>query len=167
MTERINREEYSLEIDFDLHRGTILLPTGFIDVSWNSIEKQLKFRKSESTDLAWEVWTERTYPSIIGLSYPKKRLGFSSTYIEVLYPGSPGYGLHIVLQSTIGVRLAESDFYLDYTAWYSRIVVKSAYEKYVKICTAFDELMSKVERDIRQYTSDASSKDDETLETEI
>lgn len=167
MTERIDREAYSLEIDFDLHRGTILLPEGFIDVSWNSLEKRLKFRKGESTDLAWEAWTERTYPSIVGLNYPKSKLGFSSTYIEYLHPGSPGYGLNICLQSTVGIRLSENEFYLDYTTWYSRSVVKSAYRKYTKICDAFDVLMRKIEKEIRQYTSNAQREEDESLKTEI
>ncbi len=164
---KIEKEGYSLEINFDLHRGGILLPEGFIQVSWHSIEKQLKFRKSESTDLAWDAWTERTYPSIVELNYPKSKIGFSSTYIEYLHPGSLGYGLNVCLQSTAGIRLSEEDFYLDYTTWYSRSVVKSAYGKYTKVCDAFDVLMCKIEKDIRQYTSNAQREQDESLEIEI
>lgn len=163
MTEKLEREEYSLEIDFDSHRGIILLPQGVIDISWDKIKKQLNFEECEATDLAYEVWLARNYEVII---YPKDKLTFTSGYIEYLYPGSPGYGLHIKMP-TQDWRLSKDDFYLDYSDWYSEETIKSAYEKYVRICEAFDNLMSKVEEDIRQYASDAQCEYDDLLEIEI
>ncbi|PYB68548.1 hypothetical protein DMB44_04230 [Thermoplasma sp. Kam2015] len=159
----LNYGPFSTDINFVWHRGTIALPYGKISVSTYELGEFVDLNKSKSTYLAWE-----TLDRILEDHTDKK---FGSSYIEFLYPGSPGYGFNITLPY-IDYDYTEKDFKDDYAGYYSYGVIKRGYRKYVKLVEVYNEIMSGMEREIiaitenvqRMAEEEESNADTESVE---
>lgn len=129
-------------VSYGDHRGEIALPYGWISMSDYELGRKAQLRngkKNEQTsDIAWDA-----FGRIIGkLIDATGKLGFSSSYTEFLYPGSPGYGFSIEVPYASEMPLA--DFREDYGAWYSSDAVRRAYEKHKKIVSAYNNALAEL-----------------------
>ena len=132
----------TIEVEFEWHRGVIPVPAGTITISWYDLGKKLNFRKSVSTDLAWEIW-DRTLSEIIG---HHNGLKFGGSYIEFLYPNSPPLGLNIHMPWSSKYRYSIDDIILDYRQYYPRNVLISAERKYKRIAETYDNTLAEIEK---------------------
>ncbi len=132
--------ENTIEAEFEWHRGTIPVPYGTIEIDWYGLGKKLKIRKSESADIAWEIW-DRTMTKI----KDNDKLKFSASYTEFLYPHGPSLGLSIYMPWSGKHRYSMDDIMLDYEDYYSKNVLISAHSKYIKIADAYDDTLAEIE----------------------
>ena len=140
-------------INYDWHRGMIALPCGKIELNDHGLEKELKFRKSESTDIVWDAW-DKTLHSMV---WKNGGLSFNSSYIEFLHHGSDGYGFHIHLPYLHENVQDWIDFRDNYRSWWSISCIKRAYKKYKALCNFYDTAISKLESEIKKSAINAET----------
>jgi hypothetical protein len=137
-----NVNENTIEVEFEWHRGVIPVPVGTITIGWYYLGKKLNFRKSVSTDLAWEIW-DRTLNEIMGLH---NGLKFGGSYTEFLYPNSPSLGLNIHMPWSSEYRYSIDDIILDYRQYYPRNVLIIAERKYKRIAETYDNALAEIKK---------------------
>ena len=152
-TDKVEIGRVKAYINYDWHRGMIALPCGKIELDDHGLEKELRFRKGETTDIVWDAW-DRTLHSMV---WNNGGPSFNSSHIEFLYPGSDGYGFHIHIQYPCENMLDWANFRYDYELWYSMKSIKRAYEKYKVLCNFYDITISKLELKIRSLAKEAET----------
>ena len=152
-TDKVEIGRVKAYINYDWHRGMIALPCGKIELDDYGLEKELRFRKGETTDIAWDAW-DRT---LHGMAWENGGLSFNSSYVEFLHPGSEGYEFHIHIQYPCENMLGWADFRDDYELGYSMKSIKRAYEKYKALCGFYDKVISKLEPEVRSLAKKAET----------
>ena len=130
-------------VSYGDHRGETPLPYGWISMSDYELGKKARLRREcknqQTSDIAWDAFGR----IIDELRVVTGKLEFRSSYIEFLYPGSPGYGFSLTMPYASAMPLA--DFREDYGAWYPSDAVRRAYEKHKKIVSAYNAALAELE----------------------